>query len=97
MSCEPGNITMTQELTAGKNSSLRIKRVTFPIYDLGCGGGGSLTIERTILGVEGVRNAYVNPAIEMAYVEFDPSRCTLDALIKAVEHVGFHIGTPVIR
>jgi copper chaperone CopZ len=97
MSYEPGNITMTQEMTVGKNSSLRIKRVTFPIHNLGCGGGGSLTVERTILRVEGVRNAYVNPAIEMAYVEFDPSRCTPDALIKAVEHVGFRAGAPVIR
>ncbi len=88
---------MTQELTVEKNSGLRIKRVTFPIYNLGCGGGGSLTIERTILRVEGVRNAYVNPATEMAYVEFDPSRCALDALLKAVEHVGFHTGAPVIR
>ncbi len=97
MSCEPGNITMTQEMTVGKNSSLGLKRVTFPIYNLGCGGGGSLTIERTILRVEGVRNAYVNPATEMAYVEYDSSRCSSEQLTAAVEQNGFHAGTPVVR
>ncbi len=88
---------MTQELAAGKSNSLAIRRVTFPIHDLSCGGGGSLIIERTILRMDGVRNAYVNPATEMAYVEFDPSCCTLDALTEAVEHLGFHAGAPVIR
>lgn len=88
---------MTRGLTTRKDDTPRIKRVTFPIYDLSCNGGGSLTIERTILQVDGVCNAYVSPATEMAYVEFDPSRCTPDALTKAVEHVGFHAGAPIIR
>ncbi len=88
---------MTKDLTAGENGHQAIRRVTFPIYNLSCGGGGSLTIERTILRVDGVRNAYVNPATEMAYVEFDPSRCTPDVLTEAVERVGFHTGAPAIR
>lgn len=54
-------------------------------------------IERVILRMSGVRNVYVNPATEMAYVEFDPSCCTPNALIEAVEHVGFRAGVPTIR
>lgn len=88
---------MTQELATGKSSSLPIRRVTFPIYNLNCGGGGSLIIERVILRVNGVRNAYVNPATEMAYVEFDPSRCHPDQLTAAIEQIGFHAGAPVLR
>ncbi len=88
---------MTQEQATGQNNNLVIRRVTFPIYDLSCGGGDILTIERTILRVAGVRNAYVNPAMEMAYVEFDPSRCSPDDLAEAIELVGFHAGDPVIR
>jgi copper chaperone CopZ len=74
-----------------------VERVTLPIYGLTCWGGGSLTVERVILKVEGVRNAYVNPATEMAYVEYDPSRCSPEHLTAAIEQSGFHAGAPMHR
>ena len=40
--------------------------------------------------VEGVRNADVNPATEMAYVEYDPSQCIPERLVAAIERGGFH-------
>jgi copper chaperone CopZ len=75
----------------------KVERVTLPIDGLTCWGGGSLVIERAILKVEGVRNAYVNAATEMAYVEYDPSRCTPERLAAAIEQSGFHAGAPIFR
>ena len=74
-----------------------VERVTLPIYGLTCWGGGSLVVERVIMRVEGVRNAYVNPVTEMAYVEYDPSRCSSEQLTAAVEKSGFRTETPTRR
>ena len=52
---------------------MKNERVTLPIYNLGCGGGGSLTIERALTKAPGVTQAYVNPATEMAYVVYNPA------------------------
>ena len=72
-------------------------RTTFPLYDLGCGGGGTLTIECALAKLPGVRRAYVNPLTEMAYVEFDPARTTPEDLRTAIERVGFRVGSPSVR
>jgi Cu+-exporting ATPase len=69
------------------------QRVTLPIDGLGCGGGGALTVERVIARLPGVSRVYVNAATEMAYVELDPGRCTPDDISRAVERVGFRVGT----
>jgi hypothetical protein len=49
------------------------ERITLPIYNLGCGGGGALAVERALTQVSGVAQAYVNPLTEMAYVVYDPT------------------------
>jgi hypothetical protein len=59
-----------------------------PIYGLACGGGGALTIERVLQRVAGVRLAYVNPATEMAYVEYDPALCGPGNLLVLADCVG---------
>jgi Cu+-exporting ATPase len=76
---------------------LRPQRVTLPIHGLGCGGGGALTIERALTRTRGVVRAYVNPATEMAYVEYDPEVCTVDELAAVVRSRGFGTGEPSIR
>jgi len=73
------------------------KRVTLPLFGLGCGGGGTLTVERALLHVPGVTTAYANPATETAYVQYDPAVCTLADLVAAVEHVGFRVGEASTR
>lgn len=70
-----------------------IERLTLPIADLGCGGGGALTIERTLVRLPGVRRAYVNPLTEMAYVEMDAARCSRADLVRAIEGLGFRVDT----
>jgi cation transport ATPase len=68
------------------------QRITMPIYDLGCGGSEALLIERAVARTPGVLSAYVNSALEMAYITFDPDRCTADQVSAAVAACGFHTG-----
>ena len=68
---------------------MTILRTALPVSRLGCGGGGSLTVERVLRRARGVRNAYVNPATEMAYVEYDPAVTGLDELAAALRRSGF--------
>lgn len=65
-------------------------RITLPIEGLACGGGGALTVERAIARIPGVSRVYVNPLTEMAYVEFDSTVCSPDAIVAAIMRVGFH-------
>ncbi len=69
-------------------------RVTLPILGLTCGGGGALSVERTLLRLPGVIWAYVNPATEMAYVEYDPEQTNQEALREAVEWSGYRTVLP---
>jgi len=76
---------------------MRTQRITMPIYNLSCGGGGALTVERVLVRTTGVIHAYVNPATEMAYVEYDPTRVSPERLADTVEQTGFHAGAPCPR
>lgn len=76
---------------------MKTRRVTVFIYELGCGGGGSLTVERALAKVPGVVHVYVNPATETSYVEYDPAVSGVDDLVAAVESAGFRAGEPVAR
>lgn len=68
---------------------MRSARITLPIYNLSCGGGGSLTVERILAKSPGVVYAYVNPATEMAYVEYDSALTDREQLTAIIERAGF--------
>lgn len=67
------------------------EHVTIAITGFGCGGGGSLQAERAIAKVPGVRRVYVNPATEMAYVEYDPHVADIKQFAAAVERTGLRV------
>ncbi|HMQ29976.1 MAG TPA: heavy-metal-associated domain-containing protein [Chloroflexaceae bacterium] len=71
------------------------QRMTVPIYNLSCAGGGALVVERTLARTPGVARVYVNPATEMAYVEYDPETTTAQAVADAVTVAGF--GPPPVK
>jgi Cu+-exporting ATPase len=71
------------------------RRIQIPVYDLGCGGAGARTIERELAATDGVLHAYVNPATETAYIDYDPSEVDPLILARAVERAGYRPGRPV--
>lgn len=74
-----------------------ITRLTIAIYGLGCGGGGALTVERALAKLPGVVRVHINPATEMAYVEYDSARLRWEQVAAAIEAVGFRAGEPTVR
>lgn len=73
------------------------RRVALALDGLACGGGGVLQIERELTRVPGVEHVYANPATEMAYLEYDPTRATPIQLLEAVERAGFRAGALSMR
>jgi copper chaperone CopZ len=71
---------------------MRKRAIAFEVFGLALGAGGALTVERALVGTPGVERAYVNPATEMAYVEYDPALVDFAQLSRAVEQTGFRTG-----
>ena len=70
-------------------------KLRIPVYDLGCGGAGASTVERELAATDGVMSAYVNPATETAYVDFDPAEADAWSFVRAIERAGYRAGRPV--
>jgi copper chaperone CopZ len=70
------------------------ERVTMPIYGLTCTTGETMLAERALRKVRGVTYVYVNPATEMAYVEYDATICQPEQLTTAMARTGFSAGAP---
>jgi copper chaperone CopZ len=64
------------------------QQITVPIFGLSCSGGGSLLAEQALGKLPGVSRVYVNPATEMAYIEYNPVICDAEQIHRAIEHVG---------
>jgi copper chaperone CopZ len=80
-----------------KETAMTRQRITVPVEGLSCGGGGALAVERALMKMPGVIRVYVNPATEMAYVEYDPEVTDVHRLVATVDRTGFRAGTPVAR
>ncbi len=81
------------EVASGASAQPSRARFTFPIVGLGCGGRGASTVERALKRTPGVMRAYVNPATEMAYVEFNPARTDQSALERVIDSLGYRTVT----
>ncbi len=69
-------------------------KVVMPVFDLSCGGGGSRLVEHVVRKLPGVADVYVNPATEMAYVDYDPSRLTSEQIAEAIGSAGYKTSLP---
>lgn len=63
-------------------------RTALPLSSQVC-GGEQLTVERVLSEETGVVAALVNPASEMAYVEYDPALTDPEALFAVLKRAGF--------
>ncbi len=52
-------------------------------------------MEKALAGTLGVLKAYVNPATEMAYLEYDPSTISPEEMAAVVRAAGFGVETPI--
>lgn len=68
---------------------MQTERITIPVYNLSCAGGGALTVEQALRRAPGVAHAYVNPATEMAYVDYDPALVNSQQLRNVIDDVGY--------
>ena len=66
-----------------------------PVFGLGCGGSGAITIEPELAATDGVLRVYVNPATETAYIDYDPAETDAWVLARAIERAGYRAGRPV--
>jgi Cu+-exporting ATPase len=71
------------------------RRVRMAVEGLGCGGAGADTIERALGATDGVLGAYVNPATETAYVDYDAAETDPWTIAHAIERAGYRPGRPV--
>ena len=76
-------------MDARPTQTQKYQHITLPIYNLNCGGGGSLTIERVLARTSGVIEVYVNPSTEMAYISYDPEQSSPEQLAAVIKHEGF--------
>jgi copper chaperone CopZ len=63
-------------------------RTALPLATPGCSGGGLRTIDRILREVPGVVDVFVDPALEMVYVEYDPDTSDPDALFAVLKRAG---------
>lgn len=71
------------------------RNLQIPIYELGCGGAGAQAVERELAAIDGVIRVYVNPATQVAYVDFDQAETDASAIAGAVQRAGYRPGRPV--
>ena len=73
---------------------MQTTHVTMPIEGLGCWGSGALIVERAVAKAPGVKRVYVNPATEMAYIDYEATATDPQRLAEAVARAGFRAGPP---
>lgn len=69
-----------------------MKRMTVPLYNLGCGGGRASLAERVLAQEPGVISVYANPATAAIYIEYDPALTSQVFLGKELARLG--LGAP---
>ncbi len=76
---------------------MNTQRITLPINDLNTREDGVLIVQQALAQVPGVVHVYINPSIEMVYIEFDSALIDPDRLVKVVEDAGFRAVVPSLR
>lgn len=80
-----------------KGTTARVQRVTLAIDGLSYARTGGPAVDGALRAVRGVIHVYINPSIEMAYVEFDPSQVSPGDIRNAVQSAGYLVGELCLR
>lgn len=67
------------------------QHVSIPVPGVACAGH---SVERALSRLPGVVSAYVNGATEVAEIEFDDERVSVERLCDSIRGCGFHAGVP---
>ncbi len=67
------------------------RHVSIPVFGIGC---AAPSVGRVLSRLSGVMTAYVNPATELAEIEFDGDRISVEQLSQAISGCGFRVGQP---
>lgn len=70
-------------------------RLRIPVVGLPCAAGDRLPVERALMRVPGVVEAYLNPADESAYLTIDETRFRLQSAVEAIERLGAEVAAPL--
>ena len=65
------------------------RHITLPLKGIGCSVPAQRVVIERLYAIGGVLAAAVNPVTEMAYVQYDPTRCTEKDLVVAVWSTGY--------
>lgn len=66
-------------------------RICFQITGLECTASTRVAIERKLMGLPGVTEAYVNPATETVYVDVERNRFSHDDAVAVLESFGARV------
>ena len=69
------------------------RHVSIPVAGIGCAAPSMTHALSRLLGVVSV---YVNPATELAEIDFDEEHVSVDRLARAIDRCGFHSGQPML-
>ncbi len=72
-------------------------RIAFPICGATRWKSDVAAIRNALAAVAGVTSVTVNPALEMAYLQYDPHRCGMAEFAAALEPLGLRTGEASLR
>ena len=73
-----------------------VERMEVPILEMHC-ASCTVSIEKSLRKLEGVKKANVNYFTEKAYVEFDPRKVGGDDIVKAIKSAGYKAGVASLK
>jgi copper chaperone CopZ len=60
-----------------------------PVYRLGCSASDAFVLEQRLARVVGVRQVYVNPVTEVAYIAYDPPQIDPSQIQAVIDRAGY--------
>lgn len=76
---------------------MAVRFAALPLDGVAGGPQAWVEVARVLEGVPGVVWVYVLPALETAFVEYDPAACRPERLVEALAEAGYRARSPLVR